>query len=66
MNIAIYNILGQQVAELVNGIFAAQYYTIVWNGARYSSGVYFEVVRMESTDAEHRNIHTVKKLVLLK
>jgi hypothetical protein len=66
VKIAIYNMLGQQVAQLVDGIFPAQYYTVVWNGARYSSGVYFAVVRMESTDPEHRSAYSVKKLVMIK
>jgi len=66
VNIAVYNIIGQKVAELANGIFASQYYDMVWNADRFSSGVYFVVVKMESTDAAHQSFNAVKKLLLIK
>ena len=66
VTIVIYNMLGQKVAELADGIFAARYYEVVWNGSRYSSGIYFAVVRMVSTDASQQKVYNVKKLLMIK
>lgn len=39
--IRIYNIMGQQVTELLNENLKAGTHTVKWNAAEYSSGVYF-------------------------
>ena len=41
VNIAIYNLLGQKVATLVNGNKKAGYYTVTWDGSKLSAGIYF-------------------------
>ena len=41
VNIAIYNLLGQKVATLVNGKKKAGYYTVTWDGSKLSAGIYF-------------------------
>jgi len=43
--IKIYNILGQQVGELVNNEFAAGQYTIEFNAIDYPSGIYIYVLQ---------------------
>jgi hypothetical protein len=65
----IYNILGQRVATLVNGVLNAGYHTIEWNGTNASgqsmgSGVYF--VRLSAEGKDSRKFTEVKKLLLLK
>jgi hypothetical protein len=65
----IYNILGQRVATLVNGVLAAGYHTIEWNGTNTNgqlmgSGVYF--VRLSAEGKDSRKFTEVKKLLLLK
>jgi len=48
VSIRIYNVIGQRVAELVNGELDAGYHSVVWNAAA-ASGVYF--CRMEAASS---------------
>jgi predicted phosphodiesterase len=48
VELSIYNLHGQRVATLVSSRQAAGSYTVEWNGAQFSSGVYF--CRMEAGD----------------
>ncbi len=41
VKLKVYNVMGQQVAELVNDRLAAGTHTVRWNASDYSSGVYF-------------------------
>lgn len=59
VKLTVYNVLGQQIAELVNDFKAAGTYTINWNAENLSSGMY--IYRLESG----ANIVT-KKMTLLK
>ena len=60
----IYNLLGQRVATLVNGIQEPGYHAIMWNGtnmhgAAMSSGMYFYHIQAG-------DFRAVKKLILVK
>ena len=60
----IYNLLGQKVATLVNGIQEPGYHAIMWNGtnmsgAAMSSGMYFYHIQAG-------DFRSVKKLILVK
>jgi hypothetical protein len=57
--LTVYNALGQQVAELVNGFKNAGNYEVTWNASNLSSGIYF--YRIESG-----KFLSVKKMTLLK
>ncbi len=59
VSVKVYNVVGQVVAELVNGHMNAGYHTIQWNAGNVSSGMY--LVQVEAGD----NIAT-QKLMLLK
>ncbi len=64
VSIKVYNVLGSEVATLVNGNVAAGYHSVIWNatdnsGAKVNSGVYFYRVSTNS------NV-VVKKMLLLK
>jgi hypothetical protein len=59
VRIIIYNILGQQVAELVNANLSAGSHQRVWNAAGVSSGIY--LVRMEAN-----NFTQTRKITLLR
>ena len=41
VNLVVYNILGRQVAELVNGEVGAGYHQVEFNAGKLSSGIYF-------------------------
>ncbi len=64
VSIKVYDILGSEVATLVNGNVSAGYHSVIWNatdnsGAKVNSGVYFYRVSTNS------NV-VVKKMLLLK
>jgi hypothetical protein len=62
---SLYNILGQQVALLLNKELSAGYQEITWN-ANVASGIYF--YRLEAISQENLNKHFVetKKMLLLR
>ncbi len=59
VSITVYNILGQQVATLVDEILEAGYKSVQWNASNFPSGVY--MYRIQSN-----NFTQTKKLLLLK
>ena len=59
VSLKIYNLLGQEVATLVNGYQAANTYTINFNASHLSSGVYLYELRAGN------NVVT-KKMTLMK
>ena len=59
VSLKIYNMLGQEVAELVNGIKTAGVYDVTFNAANLASGTYF--YRLQSG-----NFIQTKKLMLIK
>ena len=60
LNIVVYNLLGQQVAELYNGYQELGPHKVLWNAENISSGVYY-------VNITHENGHSESmKAVLLK
>ncbi|MBK7259942.1 MAG: T9SS type A sorting domain-containing protein [Ignavibacteriae bacterium] len=64
VRIAVFNVLGEQVASLVNGAQEAGYYTVQWNGTdnrgqQVTSGVYFLTMHAGEFTA-------MKKMMLVK
>jgi hypothetical protein len=71
VKIRIYNVLGQEVRTLVNGIQGAGMHSIVWNstndaGKMMSSGVYFYRVEVTPITGKRSLLNEVRKMVLLK
>ncbi|MDP1678345.1 MAG: putative Ig domain-containing protein [Bacteroidota bacterium] len=66
VSIEIYNVIGQRIATIFEHQMDAQYQEIVWNASRYSSGVYYAVIRMKEVNALEKEHKFVKKLVLIK
>jgi len=69
VNLSIYNVLGQRVAELTNEVQNAGYYNVVWNGRNeagnhVATGVYF--YRIEATPNGSSPFVSLKKALLLK
>jgi hypothetical protein len=59
LSLTIYNILGQRVASLIDGFTPAGSYSVQWNAAQLSTGVYF--YHLKSGD-----FSSVKKMMLVK
>ena len=64
MTLKIYNILGQEVVTLVNGIEDPGERSVLWNAQAVSSGVYF--YRLHVTAADGSVYLDSRKMVLLK
>jgi len=69
--VAIYNLLGQQVTELVHEEKGPGRYSIVWHGrnnegVQVSSGVYFYRIQAESIAGVKQDFVMTRKLVFLK
>jgi hypothetical protein len=59
INLAIYNVMGQMVAELANGRMSAGTHRLVWNADQMPSGLYYLQLKTE-------NDRQVKKMILMK
>ncbi|MDX9856686.1 MAG: PKD domain-containing protein [candidate division Zixibacteria bacterium] len=59
ITLKVYNIMGQEVAELADGRFEAGHHSVEWDASRKASGVYFYRI---TTDA----FTATKKMILLK
>jgi hypothetical protein len=67
VTLKIYNVLGQEVASLVNGTQSAGSYSVVWNASQFASGVYFYKIQVRQTDGTQTgSFAATKRLVLLK
>ncbi len=64
VKITIYNILGQVVTNLVDGMQAANRYCVEWNASGLSSGIYF--YRMIADGIRGEKFVSIKKLLLLR
>ena len=66
MSLTVYNMLGEEVARLVDGESKdAGYYQVTWDGTTASSGIYF--LRMNAVENNaNQSFHTVRKIVLMK
>jgi hypothetical protein len=63
VTLKIYNVLGQEVATLMDGLEDAGYKSVVWNAANVASGVYFYKIVMTSGQ---RTFTDVRKTLVLK
>jgi hypothetical protein len=65
VNLSVYNVLGQKVAELVNSVQTAGYHTVQWNATDFASGVYIYRLKADATDGTS-TFTASKKMILLK
>ncbi len=54
VKLAIYNIMGQVVATLVNGQERAGYHTVTWDGSNVASGVYLYRLEVQGHNLTHK------------
>jgi hypothetical protein len=59
VNIAVYDVNGRKVEELVNGSYNAGTYEVNWNASKYSSGLYFYTL-------ETNEFSETKKMLIIK
>jgi len=59
ISLVIFNILGQKVASVADGYFAAGSHSINWNASRFSSGIYYYELKTSSQ-------RFIKKMLLIK
>ncbi|MCF6270223.1 MAG: T9SS type A sorting domain-containing protein [Melioribacteraceae bacterium] len=65
VTLKIYNMMGEEVATLVNGNKEAGEFNVTFNAANYSSGVYLITIRVDELNS-NENFSQVKKALLLK
>jgi hypothetical protein len=68
VNLAIYNVKGQKIKELINGFKNVGYHKVVWDGTdsignKVASGIYFYVISVKNEKESYRDI---KKMMLMK
>jgi hypothetical protein len=56
VNINVFNVRGQLVANIVEGRYHAGTHTIKWNATGHGSGIYFVVLKTENTQIVHKMI----------
>lgn len=66
VNIRVYDMLGKEVSELVNGIKTAGKYSVQFNGTNLSSGVYFYSITALPINGTNKNYRQVRKMILIK
>jgi hypothetical protein len=66
INIVVYDILGREIATLVDETQKAGNYQVNWNANWYASGVYFYKLQATSETGNAGNYTAVKKLLFLK
>jgi flagellar hook assembly protein FlgD len=69
VQLTVFNILGQQVASLINEQVSAGNHSILWNangsnGMKLSSGIYFYMLKASGVDGN--GFQQIKKMILLK
>ncbi len=65
VNVAVYDVLGRLVANLVDGMESADRYSVTWNPLQLSSGIYFCRIQARSQDGKDQFV-SVKKLLYMK
>jgi hypothetical protein len=64
VSLTVFDILGQEVANLISGNLAAGSHEINFNASNINSGVYF--YRIDATGVDGTNFISIKKMTLLK
>lgn len=64
VSMKIFNLLGEEVARLVNGNMTAGQHTVAFDGSRLNSGVYFYTLEAKGVDGS--NFVSTKKMTLIK
>ena len=63
VSLVVYNLMGEEVARLVDGFQQAGEYNVIWNASNFASGIYFYRLR---AGPQAGGIVQTRKMVLLK
>jgi parallel beta-helix repeat protein len=66
VTIKVYNILGEEIATLVDGMQDAGYKSVTFDGLNFSSGIYFVRMNAGPSSSSGQAFSDVKKIVLTK
>ena len=66
VQLTIYNLLGQKVATVVNGIEDAGYKSVLWNGSGFASGMYMYRIDVVGLSRPNAIFTQIRKLLILK
>ncbi len=66
MSIRIYNVLGELVDVVKDGIEDAGYKSAQWDGSRFASGMYFYRLEAVSTSDPNASFSQIRKMMLVK
>ena len=64
VTIGVYNLVGEKVAEVASGNFAAGSHKVTFNASTLTSGIYF--YQLDATGNDGKTFSSVKKMALLK
>jgi hypothetical protein len=65
VSVKVFNVLGQEVAELVNSVQPAGWHETIWN-PQTASGVYLYRIEAMSTTDPVRKLTQIKKMMLIR
>jgi hypothetical protein len=65
VTLTVFNVLGQRVAVLFDGVKSAGYHDVVLNGSNLASGMYIYTIEANSVDGS-KKFNSVKKMMLMK
>jgi hypothetical protein len=66
VSLKVFDILGREVATLVNEVKSPGTYSIRWNASKCTSGMYFYRIEATSIDEPNKKFVETKKMILLK
>ena len=66
VSLKIYNLLGDEVANLVDGVESAGYRTVIWNAAQCASGVYLYRLKATAVADPGTSFVQVQKVLFIK
>jgi len=64
VRLSVYNLIGQEVASLVDGEEVAGYHQVTWNASSFASGPY--ISRMAARDGSGRIVLLLRGMILMK
>ena len=60
VSIDIYDLNGNKMTELVNGVYSSGFYSIIWDASGYASGNYFIVAKFGEEELQQQKIILMK------